>query len=68
MNSQPKRVPKDTFEKTDDLIRLAADAINDAQAESRKLGIPNIYSINGQIYRETPSGLEKDPPRPENGE
>ena len=50
MNSQPKRVPKDTFEKTDDLIRLAADAINDAQAETfcENSRIPTL-SIRGQF-------------------
>ena len=68
MNSQPKKISKPTFEKTDELIRLAADAVTEAQHESRELGVPNVYSVNGQIYREESDGLVHDSPESKNGE
>ena len=68
MNSQPKKISKQTFEKTDELIRLAADAVTEAQRESRDLGVPNVDSVNGQIYREESNGLVHDSPKPTNGE
>ena len=68
MNSQPKKVSKLTFEKTDELIRLGADAVNRAQDESRKLGVPNVYSINGKLYREGPNGLVLDDTETATGE
>lgn len=60
MNSQPKKISKPTFEKTDELIRLGAEAVSQAQEESRKLGVPNVYSINGQIYHDSKEGLVPD--------
>lgn len=68
MNSQPKKIPKPTFEKTDELMRLAADAVTGAQNESRELGVPNVYSVNGQIYREESDGLVHDSTKFTNGE
>ena len=68
MNSQPKNLSKPTFEKTDELIRLGADAVDQAQDESRKLGVPNVYSINGKIYRESEQGLVPDTTKKPNGE
>jgi len=69
MNSQPRKISKPTFEKTDDLIRLGADAVDQAQDESRKLGVPIVYSINGQIYRESENGgLVPDDQEETNGE
>lgn len=40
----------------DELVRLGSIAVNDAQNESRRLGVPNVYSINGRLYYETSSG------------
>ena len=68
MNSQPKKISKPTFEKTDDLIRLGAEAVDQAQDESRKLGVPNVYSVNGRIYREGEEGLVPDATESECGE
>lgn len=58
--SQPNRISKETFERTDELIRLSADAVREAQEDSRAEGVPNVYSINGRIYREGPDGLVRD--------
>ncbi|QDV81899.1 hypothetical protein TBK1r_08220 [Stieleria magnilauensis] len=45
-----------TYATVDELIRLGGIAVEDAQDESRRLGVPNVYSINGRLYYETPSG------------
>jgi len=68
MNSQPRKISKQTFEKTDELIRIGADAVKRAQDESRELEVPNVYSINGQIYHETEAGLVRDDATPDSGE
>lgn len=40
----------------DEIVRVANRAVARAQQESRRLGVPNVYSINGRLYYETPSG------------
>lgn len=40
----------------DELVRLGSIAVNDAQDESRRLCVPNVYSINGRLYYETRLG------------
>lgn len=40
----------------DELVRLGGIAVNEAQNESRRLGVPNVYSINGRLYYETATG------------
>lgn len=39
-----------------DIERIASRAVHKAQEESRRLGVPNVYCINGIIYHELPSG------------
>lgn len=46
----------DTFQKADELMRICRCAVRKAQAESRRLGIPNVYSFDGQLYYELPDG------------
>jgi len=36
--------------------RIGNAAVKAAQEESRRLGVPNVYAINGRIYYELPSG------------
>ena len=45
-----------TYSKIDELLRIGSLAISKAQDESRLLGVPNVYSINGRLYYETQSG------------
>ncbi len=53
----------EVYRKTDDFIRIFRTAVREAQEESRRLGVPNVYSYNGQIYYELPSGeLTRTPP------
>ncbi len=46
----------DTFQKEDELMRVCRSAVCKAQAESRRLGVANVYCINGQHYFELPNG------------
>ena len=36
--------------------RMGNSAVRVAQEESRRMGVPNVYSINGIIYYELPNG------------
>jgi len=55
MTEEPQLTAK-TYANIDELIRLGSIAVNDAQNDSRRLQVPNVYSINGRIYYETPTG------------
>ena len=46
----------DTFRKADELMRICRSAVRKAQAESRRLGVANVYSFNGERYFELPNG------------
>jgi hypothetical protein len=50
------RLTVETYATIDELIRLGSIAVAQAQDHSRRLGVPNVYSINGRIYYETPTG------------
>ena len=42
---------------TDDMIQqIANNAVRDAQKQSLKNGIPNVYSKNGVVYFQLPDG------------
>jgi hypothetical protein len=45
-----------TYSKIDELLRIGSMAVSKAQEESRQMGVPNVYSINGRLYYETPTG------------
>jgi hypothetical protein len=42
--------------KLDAILRIGRRAVQKAQEESRKLGVPNVYSVNGLLYYELPTG------------
>jgi hypothetical protein len=46
----------ETYATIDELIRLGTIGVAQAQDDSRRLGVPNVYSINGRIYYETRTG------------
>ncbi len=46
----------DAFQKADELMRVCRSAVRKAQAESRRLGVANVYSFDGQLYYELPNG------------
>ncbi len=53
----------ETYRMAAELRRLGNRAVRKAQAENRRLGIPNAYSRRGRLYFELPSGelTEEDP-------
>ena len=52
-----------TYEFAEEVARIGNRAVRRAQEESRRLGVPNVYSINGILYYELPNGelSRKDP-------
>jgi hypothetical protein len=49
-------IPLEVYEKVQELIRIGNRGVRAAQEENRRLGIPNVYSINGILYYELPNG------------
>ena len=45
-----------TYARIDEILRIGSRAIAKAQEESRRMGVPNVYSINGFLYYELPNG------------
>ena len=45
-----------SFTRLDRILRIGRRATQKAQEESRQMGVPNVYSIDGQLYYELPSG------------
>jgi len=46
----------ETYQKVDELMRICRSAVREAQAESHRLGVANVYSFNGELYYELPNG------------
>jgi hypothetical protein len=44
------------YARSADLRRIGNRAVKQAQAESRRLGVPNVFSRGGRIYFELPNG------------
>jgi hypothetical protein len=49
-------IPLEVYEKVQELTRIGNRAVREAQEENRRLGVPNVYSINGILYWELPNG------------
>ncbi len=50
------QVSLETYRKADEFMRVFRTAVRKAQEESRRLGVPNVYFINGIRYYELPNG------------
>lgn len=46
----------ETYRQADEMLRIGSRAVRKAQEESRRLGVPNVYSHNGTLYYELPDG------------
>jgi hypothetical protein len=66
MNEKSESINKSTH--YDRLIQIACDAVQKAQEESRRMGVPNVYSINGKLLYEWPNGELRLAPPPGKGE
>jgi len=42
--------------RVDEIVRIGRRAVRKAQEDSRRRGVPNVYSINGLLHYELPSG------------
>lgn len=50
------RLTAETYATIDEIVRVGNRAVAKAQEESRRVGVPNVYSINGRLYYETSTG------------
>ena len=50
------QLPIETNATIDKIVRIANVAVAKAQEDSRRMGVPNVYSFNGHIHYETPAG------------
>ena len=46
----------EALKRAEEIDRIGEQAFRRAQEESRRLGVPNVYSINGILYWELPNG------------
>ena len=49
-------ISSEALRKGEEIERIGNLAVHAAQEENRRLGIPNVYSINGILYYELPNG------------
>ena len=49
-------ISAEALRKGEEIERIGNHAVHAAQEENRRLGIPNVYSINGVLYYELPNG------------
>lgn len=61
--SENKPLDIETYRLGIELQRIGNRAVRAAQEESRRLGVPNVYSRNGKLYFELPNGeiTQKNP-------
>lgn len=50
----------ETYQQAAEIHRIATRAVRKAQEESRRLGVPNVYSRNGQLYYDRPEWVKDD--------
>jgi len=50
------QISAETYAAIDEIVRIGNRAVAKAQEDNRRLGVPNVYSINGRLYYETSTG------------
>ncbi|MEI1278911.1 hypothetical protein V6Z05_11335 [Leptospira venezuelensis] len=54
-------------EEAEEFTRIFERAIQKAQEENRKFGLPNVFSKNGELYFRLPDGrIVSERPKPDN--
>ncbi|MDQ3712394.1 MAG: hypothetical protein M3388_09270 [Acidobacteriota bacterium] len=53
---QKTKLKPETYERLLEFERIGNRAVRQAQEENHRLGLPNIYSRNGNIIYEMPNG------------
>ncbi len=56
MTMSESKLSVETHEAISAIVRIGNVAVAKAQEESRRMGVLNVYAINGRIYYETPTG------------
>jgi hypothetical protein len=46
----------ETYTAINEIVRIGNQGVAKAQEKNRRLGVPNVYSINGRLYYETSTG------------
>ena len=46
----------ETYAAIDEIVRIGSRGVAKAQERNRRLGVPNVYWINGRLYYETSNG------------
>lgn len=54
--SEARSIRYETYLQLLEVRRIGSRAVRAAQEESRRLGVPNVYSIHGILHYELPSG------------
>ena len=44
------------YQKAVKLTRIFSEAVEEAREENKRMGLPNVFSIDGHIYYEMPDG------------
>lgn len=55
-NGEQEPLRADVYRKLREFRRIGSRAVREAQAESRRQGVPNVYSIGGAVLYEQPDG------------
>ena len=50
------QISAETYAAIDEIVRIGNRAVAKAQENNRRLGVPNVYAINGRLYYETSTG------------
>jgi hypothetical protein len=50
------KISLQTYQQTMEIVRIGNKAVRKAQAENRRLGLPNIYSRDKKLIYEMPDG------------
>lgn len=56
MKNGKSKISLETYERMTEFVRIGNRAVQAAQAENHRLGLPNIYWRNGGIIYEMPDG------------
>jgi hypothetical protein len=51
---------KENYEFSMRILRIANNAVKKAQEENHRLGLPNVYSLNGKKIYQMPDGTVRD--------
>ena len=50
------RIDIETYRQAAEMVLIGNRAVHKAQEESRRLGVPNVYTHNGTLFYELPDG------------